>query len=58
MERRMTPDAAPALGDIRAMGTGDTVWLSPGVDGRNDWGRYLDALSSAVTRGAEVRWVR
>lgn len=58
MERRMTADTAPALGDIRQMGHGDTVWLSPGVDDRGDWGRYLDALASAVTRGTDVRWVR
>lgn len=31
MERRMTADTAPALGDIRQMGHGDTVWLSPGL---------------------------
>jgi hypothetical protein len=50
--------SAPALGDIRAMGKGDTVWLTEGVESRKDWGRYLDALSSAITRGVEVRWIR
>jgi hypothetical protein len=51
-------EAAPALGDIRTMGEGDTLWLSPGVEGRKDWGRYLDAAAAATTRGADVRWVR
>lgn len=50
--------SAPALGDIRAMGKGDTVWLAEDVETRRDWGRFLDALSSAITRGAEVRWIR
>lgn len=58
MERRITGDGAPALGDIRTLGEGDTVWLSPGVDDRPDWGRYLDALAHAITRGTEVRWIR
>lgn len=50
--------AAPALGDIRALGPGDVVWLRDGVQGRPDWGRYLDALGFAIARGADVRWVR
>ena len=50
--------SAPALGDIRALGEGDTVWLRHGVESRRDWGRYLDALSSAITRGVDVRWIR
>jgi hypothetical protein len=58
MERRLSLEAAPALGDVRAMGEGDTLWLSPGVEGRKDWGRYLDAAAAATTRGADVRWVR
>jgi hypothetical protein len=40
------------------MGKGDTVWLAEDVETRRDWGRFLDALSSAITRGAEVRWIR
>jgi hypothetical protein len=54
---RLSRDAGPALGDIRALGPGDAVWLSAGVQQRPDWGRYLDALSGAITRGAEVRWL-
>ncbi|AFU62223.1 hypothetical protein TG1_28 [Streptomyces phage TG1] len=51
-------DAAPALGDVRTAKPGDVVHLVPGVDQRADWGRYLDALSVAITRGASVVWVR
>jgi hypothetical protein len=40
------------------MGRGDTVVLAAGVEGRKDWGRYLDALASALSRGVEVRWSR
>jgi hypothetical protein len=54
---RLGRDSGPALGDIRALGPGDAVWLSAGVQQRPDWGRYLDALSGAITRGAEVRWL-
>jgi hypothetical protein len=50
------PDYAPALGDLRALDAGDTVYLKPGATDRRDWGRYLDALSVAVTRGASVVW--
>lgn len=57
MRRLLSLEAGPALGDIRLMGAGDVVWLAEGVEERKDWGRYLDALASAVTRGAEVRWV-
>lgn len=58
MDRQITADTAPALGDIRQMGPGETVWLAAGVEGRRDWGRYLDALATATTRGVDVRWVR
>jgi hypothetical protein len=56
--RKISVEAGPALGDVRAMGRGDTVVLVDGVDGRKDWGRYLDALTSALSRGVEVRWHR
>jgi len=55
LERRITVQSAPALGDIRAMGEGDTIWLHANVETRKDWGRYADAIQVAVTRGAEVR---
>ena len=58
MEMGITGTSAPPMGDVRMVSEGDTVWLYPGVEQRKDWGRYLDALASAVTRGADVRWVR
>lgn len=58
MIQTVSAEAGPALGDIRTMGRGDTVVLAAGVEGRKDWGRYLDALASALSRGVEVRWSR
>jgi hypothetical protein len=50
--------AAPALGDVRAAAYGETIWLKPGATKRKDWPRYMDALTVALTRGVDVRWVR
>ncbi|CAD80130.1 gp5 [Streptomyces phage phiBT1] len=50
------PDYAPALGDVRERLPGDTVYIKEGATERRDWGRYLDALSVAITRGASVVW--
>ncbi|GAB2572598.1 hypothetical protein GCM10027168_01780 [Streptomyces capparidis] len=58
MERMVTADAAPALGDMRRMGRGDTVWLTPGAERRADWSRCVDAATAALMRGADVRWCR
>ncbi|MQS00304.1 hypothetical protein FNX44_000105 [Streptomyces sp. OF1] len=58
MERSITTHVAPALGDVRRMGEGDTVWMSPGVQERSDWGRYVDAIAGAIARGADARWCR
>ncbi|OKH90461.1 hypothetical protein AB852_35430 [Streptomyces uncialis] len=58
MEREIRADAAPALGDVRQMGEGDTVWLASSVRQRADWQRYLSACFAAVSRGADVRWCR
>lgn len=57
MERFISYTGCPALGDIRSMAEGDTVWLTEAVDDRDDWGRILDALSAAISRGAAVRWL-
>jgi len=51
-------DAAPALGDVRALGVGDRILLNLGVEKRKDWPRYVDAIGVAITRGADVGWVR
>jgi hypothetical protein len=54
---RISFEAAPSLGDVRAAGEGVTLTLVHGVTQRKDWGRYQDAIAAAITRGAEVRWV-
>jgi hypothetical protein len=46
------------MGDVRAMGAGDTIWLTPEAPFRDDWARYTDALMVALTRGADIRWSR
>lgn len=50
--------AATPLGDIRAAGEGDLIALVRGAAERVDWGRYQDAIAQAVSRGADVRWLR
>lgn len=51
-------DSCPALGDVRALGPGDEIVVAPGAETRKDWPRYVDAIGVAITRGADVRWVR
>lgn len=55
MQRRLTAINGPPLGDIRTMGRGDTLWLDAEVEKRKDWGHYADAITAAVSRGAEIR---
>lgn len=55
---RISWKSAPALGDIRQLGAGDTIWKVHGVTRRADYGRYSDAIRHAINRGAEVRWIR
>lgn len=57
MDHKITGEASPAMGDIRALGTGDIIWLAPDSLTRKDWGRLLDAIAAAVSYGADVRWV-
>lgn len=54
----ITRDSAPPLGDLRALGAGDSIFIRKGAFDRKDAGRYADAVSSAVSRGADVRWVK
>ena len=56
-DKMITATSAPALGDVRAYGTGDTVWLAPDARSRKDFGRYVDALAAALSRGADIRWM-
>lgn len=58
MDKQISDTNAPAMGDIRLMGAGDTLWLISSAKARKDWPRYTDAIGAAVTRGADVRWVR
>ncbi|MEV0445466.1 hypothetical protein AB0I84_08095 [Streptomyces spectabilis] len=55
MELTLSRDQAPPLGDIRALGEGDALWLKPGWQSREDWTRYLVAAAQAMGRGAQVR---
>ncbi|MFE4721625.1 hypothetical protein ACFRLW_35465 [Streptomyces sp. NPDC056728] len=51
----ISKDQAPALGDVRTLGQGDALVLTPDATQRKDWGRYADAILAAVSRGAEVQ---
>lgn len=51
-------NSAPALGDVRLLGKGDSIFLRKGWTERRDGSRYADAVMAAVTRGADVRWLR
>lgn len=50
----ITKANAPALGDVRQMGQGQAVLIGEDATERPDWARYLDAIGSAITNGAEV----
>ncbi|GAB7187122.1 hypothetical protein ATKI12_6953 [Kitasatospora sp. Ki12] len=50
----ISPDAAPALGDVRALGERDLIIIAVGSRARQDWPRYMDAIGVAVTRGARL----
>lgn len=56
MVKRISRANAPALGDIRALRSGDVVFLDPTARERPDWARYLDAIAAAVARGVDIIW--
>lgn len=56
MLRPIRKDYSPALGDIRAMGGGDEVVISPSARERKDWPKIVAAVADAVSKGAGVRW--
>lgn len=56
MNRRISKDQAPALGDIRCMKAGDTIVVDLDSTERKDWTRYQDAIRQAMARGANVIW--
>lgn len=48
--------SAPAIGDVHAAGARTIIWLAADARQRADWGRYLNALTVAISRGACVIW--
>lgn len=46
--------SAPALGDIRAAGDGDLIYIRPGATARRDFPKYWEAAGVALARGAQV----
>lgn len=50
----LTHTHAPAVGDIRAAGTGDAIVIRPGAMERRDWPTYWLAVGVAVKRGASM----
>ncbi|WP_328967926.1 hypothetical protein [Streptomyces sp. NBC_00239] len=45
---------APALGDVRACGPDDSIYIRPDATTRKDWPKYWDAAGVALARGAFV----
>lgn len=54
--RAISKDYSPALGDLRACGAGDVIWVQPSARERRDWARIVSAIADAVSRGAGVQW--
>ena len=52
----VTATTSPALGNIRALSAGDAIALTADARERKDFGRIVDAIGSAVSKGAEVVW--
>lgn len=50
----ITKTQAPALGDVRALGRGDVAYVDHDTNQRKDWGRIVEALAAAVSKGASV----
>ncbi|WP_223772968.1 hypothetical protein [Streptomyces sp. 135] len=53
----ITKDQAPALGRVRALGLGDGVYVDYEANQRRDWGRIVEALAAAISKGASVTTV-
>jgi hypothetical protein len=50
-------ESAPALGDLRALGAGDHIYVFQNARQRKDWGYYTAAIGHAVGNGASVSWL-
>lgn len=57
MQLTISANQAPPLGDVRALGEGDTLRLNLNYTQRPDWIRYLAAAAHAMGRGARVERV-
>jgi len=49
---------APALGDVRAAGDGDCIYIRPDATTRADFPKYWEAVGAAFARGAQVSVLR
>ncbi|WP_043477464.1 hypothetical protein [Kitasatospora sp. MBT66] len=54
MTYRIGLGIAPALGDLRTAGPGDTIVFLHDARERPDWPRYWEAAAVAVFRGAAL----
>lgn len=54
--KAISKDYCPGLGDLRACGAGDVIYVEPGARERKDWGRVVSAIADAISRGAGVEW--
>lgn len=45
---------SPALGDIRAAGDGDLIYIRPTATSRKDFPKLWEAAGVAMARGAQV----
>nr|WSW58464.1 hypothetical protein OG513_07650 [Streptomyces sp. NBC_00998] len=45
---------APSLGDVRAAGPDDCIYVRVAATSRKDWPRYWEAVGVALKRGAFV----
>lgn len=52
----VSPEVQPALGDLRALGEGDIIVCRRSVRTLPVWPRYVEALASAVSKGADITW--
>lgn len=53
---RVLPGDLPALGDLRALRSGDTIVVHPAALNMPGWPRYVAAITDAVAKGAAVIW--
>lgn len=52
----VSPETLPPLGDLRALGQGSTVYVSRSMQGHPLWSRYVEAITGALSKGADITW--